>query len=156
MQYFLGTCVSLMRTTFTTSYMNSLCGTNFESYMNSLCVTEGVYLYIIFLRSMKIIQNLVWLSPRVCLPRESTSPLAPHQRPDTPVFSKKIKCKCICMPGSCFMHIVIYMCIETVSRKKGDYQSLCLILETKTPYSTSNRLRSRTPRTPQHLHVIFM
>jgi hypothetical protein len=42
MQYFLGTCVSLMRITFTTSYMNSLCGTNFESYMNSLCGTEGV------------------------------------------------------------------------------------------------------------------
>jgi hypothetical protein len=43
MQYFLGTCVSLMRTTFTTSYMNSFCGTNFESYMNSLCETETVF-----------------------------------------------------------------------------------------------------------------
>jgi hypothetical protein len=33
--------VILMRRTFNASYINSLCGTNFESYMNSLCGTEG-------------------------------------------------------------------------------------------------------------------
>jgi hypothetical protein len=34
--------VSLMRRSFNASYINSLCGTNFEGYMNSLCGTEGV------------------------------------------------------------------------------------------------------------------
>jgi hypothetical protein len=30
----------------------------------------------------------------------------------THVFPKKTKCKPICMSGSCFMHIVIYKCIQ--------------------------------------------
>jgi hypothetical protein len=30
----------------------------------------------------------------------------------TPVFPKKTKCKPICMPGSSFMHIVSYKCIQ--------------------------------------------
>jgi hypothetical protein len=34
--------VSLMKRAFNASYINSLCGTNFEGYMNSLCGTKGV------------------------------------------------------------------------------------------------------------------
>jgi hypothetical protein len=32
--------------------------------------------------------------------------------PVTPVFPKKTNCKPICMPGSSFMHIVTYKCIQ--------------------------------------------
>jgi hypothetical protein len=45
----------------------------------------------------------------------------------TPVFPKKTKCKPICMPGSSFMHIVTYKCIQKQYHvKKGDYQRFTL------------------------------
>jgi hypothetical protein len=60
----------------------------------------------------------------------------------TPVFPKKTMCKPICMPGSSFMHIMTYKCIQKQYhvRKREIIRDLRLILETKAPNSTSNRL----------------
>jgi hypothetical protein len=45
-----------------------------------------------------------------------------------PIFPKETKCKPICMPGSSFMHIVTYKCIQKQYhvKKKGDYQRFTL------------------------------
>jgi hypothetical protein len=60
----------------------------------------------------------------------------------TLVFPKKTKCKPIWMPGSIFMHIVTYKCIQKQyhERKREIIRDLRLILETKTPNITGSRL----------------
>jgi hypothetical protein len=72
----------------------------------------------------------------------------------TPVFPKKTKCKPICMPGSCFMHIETYKCIQKQYhvRKREIIRDLCLILEMKAPTSQAVDWGLRTPSTHQHLH----
>jgi hypothetical protein len=58
----------------------------------------------------------------------------------TPVFPKKTKCKPICMPGSSFMHIVTYKCIQKQYhvRKREIIRVLRFILETKDPNITGS------------------
>jgi hypothetical protein len=60
----------------------------------------------------------------------------------TPNFPKETKCKPICMPGSSFMHIVTYNCIQKQYhvRKREIIRDLRLILETKAPNIRSSRL----------------
>jgi hypothetical protein len=69
-------------------------------------------------------------------------------------FPKKTKCITICMPGSSFMHIVTYKCIQKQYhvRKRKVIRVLRLILETKAPNITGSRLGLRTPSTSK----IFM
>jgi hypothetical protein len=60
----------------------------------------------------------------------------------TPAFPKKTKCITICMPGSSFMHIVTYKCIQKQyhTRKRKIIRDLRLILETKASNFTCSRL----------------
>jgi hypothetical protein len=60
----------------------------------------------------------------------------------TPDFPKKTKCIPICMLGSSFMHIVTNKCIQEQYhvRKRKIIKDLRLILETKAPNITGNRL----------------
>jgi hypothetical protein len=60
----------------------------------------------------------------------------------TPDFPKETKCVPICMPGSSFMHIVTYKCIQKQyhERKRGVIRDLHYILETKAPNITGSRL----------------
>jgi hypothetical protein len=68
--------------------------------------------------------------------------MKPDMKSVTPVFPKETKCKPICMPGSSFMHIVTYKCIQKQYhvRKRKIIRDLRLILETKAPNITGNRL----------------
>jgi hypothetical protein len=72
----------------------------------------------------------------------------------TPVFPKETRCKPICMPGSSFMHIVTYKCIQKQYhiRKREIIRVLRYILETETPNTTSNRLGVAYAKNQQHLH----
>jgi hypothetical protein len=59
-----------------------------------------------------------------------------------PFFRRKTKCIPICMPGSSFMRIVTYKCIQKqyLVRKRKIIRALRLILETKAPNITGSRL----------------
>jgi hypothetical protein len=59
----------------------------------------------------------------------------------TPNFPKETKCTPICMPGSSFMHIVTYKCIQKQYhvRKRKIIRDLRFILETKAPNITDSR-----------------
>jgi hypothetical protein len=60
----------------------------------------------------------------------------------TPDFPKETKCIPICMPGSSFMHIVTYKCIQKQYhvRKRKIIRDLRSILETRAPNITGSRL----------------
>jgi hypothetical protein len=67
----------------------------------------------------------------------------------TPDFPNETKCIPTCMPGSSFMHIVTYKCIQKHYhvRKRKIIRDLRFILESKAPNITGSRLGLRTPST---------
>jgi hypothetical protein len=68
-------------------------------------------------------ESLAVFLPRIEWPTTQSAPTYV-----TPIFPKKTKCKPICMPGSSFMHIVTYKCIQKQYhvKKEKDYQRFTL------------------------------